>query len=138
MAFVIDASVTAAWALADESDPLANRILDNWAADLETKSEALVPAVWWYEVRNVLVISERRKRLTSVESKAFLRILALFPIRVDEDRDENAILGFARRCQLSFYAAAYLEVAHRRRLPLATLDNALRAAAQAEGIPLLA
>lgn len=138
MAFVLDASVCAVWALADESDPLATRILDGWIADPESPEVALVPALWWYEVRNLLVINERRKRIVATDSASFLRVVGTFPIEVDEEPVEDAIFGFARQYQLSFYDAAYLEVAHRRGLALATLDRALRTAAATAGVALLA
>jgi predicted nucleic acid-binding protein len=133
MAFVLDASVCAVWALADESHSLADEAMERLR-----RETAMVPALWWYEVRNVLVINERRKRLTTEGSGAFLTFLAGFPINTDANRDEAAIFGFARKYQLSFYDAAYLDVAHRNHLPLATLDKALRAAAEAAGVPLLA
>jgi predicted nucleic acid-binding protein len=133
MAFVLDASVSAVWVLADESHPLADRAMQRLADD-----QALVPLIWWFEVRNILVINERRKRLTVEGSNAYLRLLASFAIQVDIDRDEQAILEFARTYQLSFYDAAYLEVAYRNRIHLATLDKALRTAAEAAGVPLLA
>ena len=132
MAFVLDASVCAVWALADEAHPLADVAMEQL-----DRENALVPALWWFEVRNVLVMSERRKRLISLESGTFLNFLQGFPIWVDPERDEEAIFGFARKYQLSFYDAAYLDVAHRNRLPLATLDKALRIAAEAAGIQLL-
>lgn len=133
MAFVLDASICAVWALTDEASPLADHAMARLAQET-----ALVPTLWWFEVRNVLVTSERRKRLTSDGSREFLKFLAGFPIRNDEEPDEDAILGFARKHQLSFYDATYLEVAHRKGLPLATLDSALRKAAEAAGVPLLA
>jgi predicted nucleic acid-binding protein len=133
MAFVLDASVSAVWALADESSPLAE------IAASRLKSEiALVPPLWWYEVRNLLVINERRQRMTVGDSALFLELLSSFPIQIDPDEDEQPIFRFARQYRLSFYDAAYLAVAQRNRLPLATLDKALQAAAQAAGIPLLA
>ncbi len=138
MAFVLDASVSAVWALKDESNDLAERILQRWMTRPLEREPAYVPAVWWFELRNIIVISERRKRLLPDDSAAFLRVLDRFPITVDSDRDEAAIFRFARQYQLSFYDAAYLEVAHRNGLPLATLDKALRTAAEAAGVPLLA
>lgn len=132
MPFVLDVSVAAVWALADESDPLADRLL----AEMQTGS-ALVPGIWWFEIRNVLVTNERRKRLTVDESNAYLRILNTFEIEVDLLLDERAILAYARRHQLSFYDAAYLEVAFRNGLALATLDGALANAARAVGVSLL-
>jgi len=101
------------------------------------RDNALVPSLWWFEIRNVLITNERRKRLTVEDSDAFLKLLEGFPIWTESDPDEAAILGFARKYQLSVYDAAYLDVAHRNSLPLATLDKALRAAAEAAGVPLL-
>ena len=100
--------------------------------------KTLVPVVWWFELRNVLVINERRKRLTPEESNDFLRVLASFPIQVDDDRDEKAMLAYNRNYKLSFCDAAYLDVAFRNGLPVVTLDKALRAAAQSAGVVLLA
>src|SRR5260370_4556217 len=105
MAFVLDASISAVWALSDESNPLAARILDGWVANPENPEGAFVPSLWWYELRNLLVINERRKRIAAAESTAFLRVLGSFPIEIDEEPDEDAIFGFARRHQLSFYDA---------------------------------
>jgi len=137
VAFVLDASVTAVWALADESHPLAEAILDRWGNSSGEKETALVPVVWWFEIRNVLVIHERRKRLTPEESNDFLRVLGSFPIHSEDDRDEKAMFEYSRKHKLSFYDAAYLDVAFRNQLPLATLDRALRVAAEAVGISLL-
>jgi predicted nucleic acid-binding protein len=132
MAFVLDASVCAVWALADETHPAADAAMEQLDRD-----NALVPSLWWFEIRNVLITNERRKRLTVEDSDAFLKLLEGFPIWTESDPDEAAILGFARKYQLSVYDAAYLDVAHRNSLPLATLDKALRAAAEAAGVPLL-
>ena len=132
MAFVLDASVTAVWALADESSPLAEL-----AASRLQDEIALAPPLWWYEVRNLLVISERRQRMTAEDSAVFLKLLSSYPIQIDPVEDEQTTLGFARQYRLSFYDAVYLTVAHRNRLPLATLDKALQSAALAAGIPLL-
>ncbi len=137
MAFVLDASISAVWALKDESNPLAERLLANWEIRPVEREPAFVPEVWWFELRNVLVINERRKRISSADSDDFLRVLARFPIRLDDERDEAAIFRIARKYQLSFYDAAYLELAIRKRVPLATLDKALRGAAEAAGIALL-
>src|SRR5271166_1333612 len=133
MSFVLDASICAVWALADESHPIAER-----AMELLRQEAAIVPVIWWFEIRNVLVISERRKRITAEGSNAFLNFLEGFSIHPDGYRDEEAMLRFARKYQLSYYDAAYLEVANRNGLPLATLERALRIAAEAAGIPLLA
>jgi predicted nucleic acid-binding protein len=133
MAFVLDASVSAVWALADEASPLAEIAASRLRSEI-----ALVPSLWWYEVRNVLIVNERRKRLTVEDSTEFLQLLSYYPIQVDPVEDEQATLRFARQYRLSFYDAAYLTVAHRNRIPLATLDKDLKAAAIEAGVPLLA
>ncbi len=131
MPFVLDASVTAVWALADESFPLADVASQHLKSDL-----ALVPPIWWYEVRNLLIISERRKRIAAEDSALFLEILAYYPIQVDPVQNEQTTLRLARQYALSFYDAAYLAVAYRNQAPLATLDKAVQAAARDAGIPL--
>jgi predicted nucleic acid-binding protein len=138
MAFVLDASVSAVWALIDETNPMATQILDRWVANPVDPETAFVPSLWWFEIRNLLVINERRKRIVAADSVSFLRVMSSFPIQIDEEPEEDAIFMFARRHQLSFYDAAYLELAQRRGVPLATLDKGLLNAAQAAGIPLLA
>jgi predicted nucleic acid-binding protein len=76
--------------------------------------------------------------MTVEDSARYLELLSSFPIQVDPVEDEQAVLRSAREYRLSFYDAAYLAVAQRNRIPLATLDKALQAAALAAGIPLLA
>ena len=132
MAFVLDASIAAAWALPDESSSLADRMLTR------TESEdAVVPALWWYEVRNILVIAERRKRITASDADAFLRNLERLSIRIAELGDSQRILRIARDHRLSVYDAAYLELALRENLPLATLDRTLALAAVPERVSIL-
>jgi len=133
VAFVLDASVTIVWAMKDEAHPLADLVLKQ--LDME---EALVPAIWWYEVRNILVINERRKRISESDASKFLRDLVDFPIRMTDISDHSDLLKLARQFGISVYDAAYLELAIRERIPLATLDKALRTAAQAASVPLLA
>jgi predicted nucleic acid-binding protein len=132
MPFVLDSSVTAVWALGNEDSTIAE------AAALRLKQEAaIVPSVWWYEIRNLLVVNERRRRLTASDSALFLSLISAYPIRIEPAEDEQTIFQFARQYGLSFYDAAYLAVAHRHRAPLATLDKALQAAALAAGIVLI-
>jgi predicted nucleic acid-binding protein len=133
MAFVLDASVAAAWALADESSPRADV-----AAERLKNEIGLVPHIWWYEIRNLLVISERRQRLRISDTVVFLDLLSAHPIQIEQVEDEQAILGLARQYRLSFYDAAYLAVALRHQIPLATLDKDLEAAAIAAGVTMLA
>jgi len=132
MPLVLDASIAACWALKDEEDPLATAVL----AQLETE-EAYVPAVWWFELRNALIVAERRLRLSVSDTGTFLARLSRFPIIIDRDPRELDMLSMARRHRLTIYDAAYLELAHRAGVPLATLDGPLAHAARAEHVPLL-
>ena len=132
MAFVLDASVTACWAFQDEDHPAAS------LAFLRIRTEeAVVPSLWWFEVRNILIVNERRRRIAESDTAAFLLNLSRLRIRVDRVPDEGAVLRLARAHRLSVYDAAYLELAQREGLPLATLDADLRTAAAGEGVALL-
>ncbi len=127
MPFVIDASIVAAWALLDEDSSRATEALERLRVD-----PALAPALLFFEVRNVLLVNERRGRLTEAQSAEFLRALSRLPIRIDQSPDETQLMMLARRHRLTVYDAAYLELALRERLPLATLDARLDAAMRAE------
>jgi predicted nucleic acid-binding protein len=131
MPFVIDASVIAAWAL-DEGDRVAESAAQQLRAD-----PAIVPGLLWWELRNVLVIAERYGRLTEERTSEFLSAFSQIAITVDRSPDEAALLRLARRHRLTVYDAAYLELALRQTLPLATLDRALAGAAHTEGVPLI-
>ena len=131
MAFVLDASITLAWAF-QETEPAASE-----ARERLRQEEAVVPCLWWFEVRNGLVMGERRRLLTEQRTGRFLRDLARVVIIVDGIPDEPAVLTLARRRHLTVYDVAYLELAVRRDLPLATLDRELAKAAQAEQVALI-
>jgi len=126
MAFVLDASITACWAFQDEDHPDASLAFERIRSE-----EAVVPALWWFEVRNILVVNERR---TESETASFLQNLSRLRIRVDRSPEESAVLRLARLHRLSVYDAAYLELTVREKLQLATLDIQLQNAATAEGI----
>ncbi len=132
MAFVLDASTTACWAFEDEDHPDASLAF----AEIRTE-EAVVPCLWWFEVRNILVVNERRRRIAESDTVAFLLNLARLRIRLDRVPDEGAVMRLARTHRLSVYDAAYLELAQREGLPLATLDTDLQKAAASEGVVLL-
>jgi predicted nucleic acid-binding protein len=119
----------ASWHFSEERNAHADAIL----ARLQT-DEAAVPGIWWFEMRNVLLQGERRRRTTPQQTVAFLEFLREIPISVALLPDENEVMQLARRHRLSFYDAAYLELAFRERLPLATFDGDLIAAARAEGV----
>jgi predicted nucleic acid-binding protein len=132
MPFVVDASVTACWFMPDERHPIADAAFQRIAHD-----PAVAPVLWWYELRNVLIVSERRGRLDSAKTARVLRLLKGLPVAIDADVEEEALMQLARRHRLTAYDAAYLELALRKGHPLATLDGALSTAARAERVPLI-
>ena len=125
--FVLDCSITVAWLFEDESTPQTDKLLDRLK-----NSGALVPALWRLELGNVLARAERFKRITAAQIADSLDLLDRSPIVTDTETDSRAfreILALARGEDLTTYDAAYLELAVRRRLPLATLDRELIRAA---------
>ncbi len=133
--FVIDASVASAWLLDDESDQFAD---DAYAA-LQV-NRGLVPQHWHFEVRNALIMAERRSRIFADEVDLGLHRLDQMTTQwldTDATPDLNTTFALARRHRLSFYDSLYLELALRRNIPLATLDSALDRAAAAEDLPAL-
>ncbi len=131
MPFVLDASIAACWAFDDEDHSVAALALERVRTD-----EARVPSLWWFEVRNTLIVSERRGRLTEADTATFLRGLAHLRVSVDRSPEEADVLALARR-RLTVCDFAYLELARREGAPLATLDAALATAARAERVRLL-
>jgi predicted nucleic acid-binding protein len=132
MDFVLDASVTASWHFEDERTEEADRLLDSVADD-----RLLVPAHWWFEIRNVLLLGERRGRTRQPETEEFLNRLAPLPIETASNPKDPDVFALARRHRLTFYDAAYLELALREKVALATLDKDLADAAAAEGVSLV-
>ena len=128
---MLDASVVVGWAFEDEGDAYAD-------AALEVTSErgAVVPALWEFEVVNALIVGERRKRILPADSERFLALLKALPIEVEQTQSHSFTeLGqLAREQSLTVYDAAYLAVAVRRGLPLATQDRKLGQAAYRSGI----
>jgi predicted nucleic acid-binding protein len=132
MPFVLDASIAVCWAFEDEDHPVAARALECIRTD-----DAYVPAIWWFEVRNAMVVNERRGRLTAVNTAMFLRGLSRLGIAIDRSPDEADVLALARLHRLSVYDASYLELARRAAISLATLDTILSSAARAESVRLI-
>jgi predicted nucleic acid-binding protein len=131
--FVVDSSLTMAWYLEDEQDAYA----DATHAALIGGAEALVPPLWPYEVANGFRMAERRRRVQAAEIPRVLALLAPLPIRVQVTAYERAhreVLVLALREGLTCYDAAYLELAMREGLPLATLDTQLKSAAARVGV----
>jgi len=132
MPFVLDASTAICWAMQDESDPRAEAAKARALTD-----RPLVPGIWWYEVRNILVQNERRGRISTAESERFLQTIGSLT-RIVFPQGIQGTLRLARKHKLSIYDAAYLELAVAQKLVLATLDDDLAKAAKAEGIVVLA
>ena len=126
---VIDNSVFLAWCLGDEENPVATGAMQRVAEE-----GGVVPRIWWYELRNALLMNERCGRISPQQVSDTLADSLALGIVIDEEHDDSLILDFARRLKLTVYDAAYLEIAFRRSLPLATLDQRLREAAEAIGV----
>lgn len=133
MPFVVDASVTMAWCFEDEATSATDAVLDRLATE-----EARVPALWGIEVTNVLLVAERRGRITEAQAAHFVALLRSLPLDLDlTSPDHDTLLAAGRRHGLSAYGAAYFVLAEREGFPLATLDKGLQKAARSAGIPLL-
>ena len=132
MPFVLDASVTASWCFSDEQSAVADVAMQRLLDD-----EAIAPPLWSLEIRNILLVNERRGRIDTQDADAFLLDLSRLPIRIRQDADNRALVALARRHRLTAYDAAYLELAVRTDLAVATLDQALAHAVRAEGLPLV-
>jgi predicted nucleic acid-binding protein len=135
MSLVIDSSATLAWIYSEEATRVIGQVFDQ-----VIEAGAWVPSLWRLEVANVLEMGVRRRRHDAAFRDASLSDLGLLPILLDPDTHTQAwgaTLELAARHRLTLYDAAYLELALRRRVPLATLDGDLRTAAQAEKVELL-
>ncbi len=133
MNWVVDSSIALAWALPDEVSKEADRFLSR----ISRKSILWVPALWWYEIANALLMAERRKRLGEAEKMRLIELYGRLPIQTDMALDSDIVWHLhtlAMQYNLSAYDAAYLELAQRRGSGLATVDRLLRSAAQEAGI----
>jgi len=134
MSLVLDTSATIASLYPDETTPAILSVMDRVA-----EQGAWVPSLWYLEIANVLQIGIRRNRINLTYRDKALTQLTLLPIEIDPETDFHAwhaTLYLADRHRLTLYDAAYLELALRRGLPLASLDRDLRAAAAAENVQL--
>ena len=136
MNWVVDSSIALAWALPDETSKDADRFLGR----ISMRSILWVPALWWYEIANALLMAQRRKRLGEAERMRLMELYRRLPIRTDVALDSDSVWRFqtlAIEYNLSAYDAAYLELAQRRDLGLATVDRTLRLAAERAGIKVI-
>lgn len=135
MSFVLDASMTLAWHFEDEASAEVRALAHRAFAD-----GVAVPQHWLLEVISALLRGERRNRADPAKSQEFVAFLQDLDVEVDDldrDRAVSVLLPLARDQRLSLYDAAYLELANRRGLPLATLDASLVRAASATGVELI-
>ena len=126
---VLDSSVVGCWCFPDDASPVADEAFGRLGS-----APGIVPQLWWFEVRNLLVVNERRGRIDAAGSAAFLADLERLPIRFDREPDSGSTLALARAHRLTVHDAAYLELARRFEAPLATLDRRRAAAAGAAGV----
>jgi predicted nucleic acid-binding protein len=134
-AFVADCSIAMAWLFNDEATPKTAALLNRLATET-----ALVPAWWFIEITNVLAIAERKRRITPIQSEAFIADLGKLGIERDDEAPDRAfthLLALCRTHRLTSYDAIYLDLAVRCNLPLATLDEDLRNTAKKLGVRLL-
>ncbi len=133
--FVLDASFTLSWAFEDESTSFTDQVLARLKG-----SSALAPALWPFEVASALTTAERRGRIDAAQQAEFLEWLRQLPVAVEHRPTTwlcQQILPLTRAYRLSAYDAAYLELAQREGLPLATLDGDLQTAARTHGVAVL-
>lgn len=130
-AFIVDASIAAVWLLPDEEHDVAEAAMDRLIRD-----EAAAPDLLLHEIRSILLIAEKRKRIEGDDVLTALIRLQQLPIRLAGGGDNALIVRLARKHQLSAYDAAYLALALTEGVPLATLDRKLQQAAVSEEVPL--
>lgn len=131
--FVIDNSVVVAWCFEDEANPYSDTVLESLA-----DGEAFVPGIWPLELGNVMLVAQRRQRLTEAAVIRFLELVRGLPLTVEHEtpaRVLGEILSLARDHGLSTYDASYLDLAMRLGLPIATLDASMKKAAKKCRVP---
>lgn len=134
-ALVLDASLALSWALPDEASSYSDAILNRVA-----RAGALAPALWLHEIANGLLMAQRRGRYTTAQRMAFIEELLRLPIEIESSTARAVLDGqaqLAERYALTAYDAAYLDLALRRNLPLATQDKAMKSAAGKAGVAIV-
>ena len=135
MSLVIDASIALCWCFEDEATPATDALAERVARD-----GAVVPILWRFELGNVLLQAEKRGRIAASDLAARLDLIGALSIVTDYESVSRAwgeVLGLARAHRLTTYDAAYLELAMRRAMPLATKDGELIVAAKSVGVEIL-
>ena len=131
-ALVIDSSIAASWCFPDERSDYANSIL----RVVSNPTEAIAPRLWAYEVRNSVLMGLRRKRITHADAQDFFESINGLPVRLADPVSYDGVFSLADRHGLTVFDAAYLDLALREGLPLASLDRALCRAAGNSGVAL--
>ncbi len=132
----MDASIGFAWVYQGQATPETDHLLNEVAAG----AMVIVPALWFFEMSNVLLMAQRRRRLTAAQRKAAMEKLTALQLTVDEEGTRIAFgktSELAEKYGLTIYDATYLELALRRSLPLASRDEALRNATRQCGLKAL-
>lgn len=130
MAFIVDASVSAAWFLPDEATPETDAALQ-----ATVTQDVWVPALWLLEIGNLLISAQRRRRISADKRRELAAAASALRLRIDREPVGISTLDdIAASHGLTAYDAVYLELAMRRRLPLATLDKALLTAMAKAGV----
>lgn len=133
--FVVDSSVAMAWCFLDEATPSTRKLLERMGSEA-----ALVPGWWYIELTNVLALAEKKGRIDATQVAEFIALIESLNMEVDNEAPQRAfghLLPLCRTHQLTSYDAMYLDLAVRRKLPLATLDEPLRKAAKKFRVKLL-
>ena len=128
-ALIVDASVAAVWLLEDEDHPIAEA-----AYQSVESGDAIVPEIWQFEIRNILITSARRRRISIDDVESLLTVVDELGMSTDHEPNLDAAMQLALTHNLTFYDALYLELAIRRNAQLATLDSDLARAATVEGL----
>ena len=129
--FVLDASMVAAWILPEEFSDAAETVIAT------IRDPCPVPSLFWFEIRNILAMSERRGRIASGGALVNMERVRRLPLDDAGIGGDSSVLLLAATHTLSAYDASYLNLASNRSLPLATLDRRLAAAARKEGVSVL-
>ena len=133
--FVLDCSVTMSWCFSKETTKQTLSVRDRLL-----QTHCIVPSIWSLEVNNVLWAAIRNKKISDLQATRFRYLLKSIPIQIDyqaSELDQNVIFELSKKFNITCYDAAYLELALREKLALATLDKPLSKAAKSASITLL-
>ena len=128
--FVVDASIAAAWCFKDEATPYTEAVLDA----ITGPATAAAPRLFFYETHNLTLMGLRRQRVSQDDAEAFIRLLPALSIIITDPLAYSDVFRLAQHHRLTIYDAAYLELAIRKALPIASRDGDLLRAAGVENI----